>query len=50
VVPWTRLGAVVVLGLLGLAVPALPALGLGVCAAVVVLAVAALDYGVYRGR
>jgi low temperature requirement protein LtrA len=49
VVPWTRLGAVVVLGLLGLAVPALPALSLGLCAAVVVLAVAALDYRVYRG-
>ena len=44
VVPWTRLAALVVLGLLGLAVPALPALGLGLCAAVVVLAVAALDY------
>jgi low temperature requirement protein LtrA len=50
VVPWTRLVAVVVLGLLGLAVPALPALGLGLCAAVVVLAVAALDYRVYRGK
>ena len=50
VVPWPRLGAVVVLGLLGLAVPALPALGLGLCAAVVVLAVAALDYRVYRGK
>jgi len=43
VIPWTRLGAVVVLGLLGLAVPALPALGLGLCAALVVLAVAAGD-------
>src|SRR5215472_5152969 len=50
VVPWTRLAAVVVLGLLGLAVPALSALGLGLCAAVVVLAVAALDYRVYRGK
>ena len=44
VVPWTRLAALVVLGLLGLAAPALPALGLGLCAAVVVLAVAAVDY------
>ena len=50
VIPWTRLGAVVVLGLLGLAVPALPALGLGLCAALVVLAVAALDYRAYRGK
>ena len=41
---------VVVLGPLGLAVPALPALGLGLCAAVVALAVAALDYRVYRGK
>ena len=50
VIPWTRLGAVVVFGLLGLAVPALPALGLGLCAALVVLAVAALDYRAYRGK
>jgi len=50
VVPWTRLAALIVLGLLGLAAPALPALGLGLCAAVVVLAVAALDYRVYRGK
>jgi low temperature requirement protein LtrA len=50
VVPWTRLGALVLLGLLGLAVPALPALALGLCAAVVVLAVAALDHRVYRGK
>ena len=39
-----------VLGLLGLAVPALLPLGLGLRAAVVVLAVAALDYRVYRGK
>jgi hypothetical protein len=32
------------------AVPALPALALGLCAAVVVLAVAALDHRVYRGK
>jgi low temperature requirement protein LtrA len=44
VVPWSRLAAVAVLGLLGLAVPGLPALGLGACAAAVVLVVAALDY------
>jgi low temperature requirement protein LtrA len=51
VLPWTRLAALVVLGLLGLGVPALSALGLGLCAALVVLAVAALDYRVRpRGR
>jgi low temperature requirement protein LtrA len=44
VVPWSRLAAVAVLGLLGLAVPYLPALALGCCAAVVVLAVATADY------
>ena len=44
VVPWSRLAAIAVLGLLGTAAPALPALALGLCAAVVVLAVAALDY------
>jgi low temperature requirement protein LtrA len=42
VVPWSRIAAAAVLGLLGLA--DLPALGLGVCAAVVVLAVATLDH------
>jgi low temperature requirement protein LtrA len=42
VVPWSRLSAVAVLGLLGLA--PLPALGISACAAAVVLAVAALDY------
>ena len=44
VVPRTRLAAVVALGLPGLAAPALSGLGLGLCAAVVILAVAALDY------
>ena len=45
-----RLASLVVLGLLGLAVPPLPALGLGLCAAVLVLAVAALDYRISRGK
>jgi hypothetical protein len=44
VVPWSRLAAVAVLGLLGFAAPHLPALGLGACAAAVVIAVAVLDY------
>jgi low temperature requirement protein LtrA len=44
VVPWSRLAAVAVLGLLGLAAPHLSALGLGAGAAAVVLVVAALDY------
>jgi low temperature requirement protein LtrA len=43
-VPWSRIAAVVVLGLLGLAAPAMSALALNGCAAVVVLAVAALDF------
>ena len=43
-VPWTRIGAVAVLALLGLAAPHLSALALGGCAAAVVLAVAALDH------
>jgi low temperature requirement protein LtrA len=42
VVPWSRIAAVAVLGLLGLA--HLPALGQGACAAAVVLAVAVLDH------
>ena len=42
VVPWSRIAAVAVLGLLGLA--HLPALGPGTCAAAVVLAVAVLDH------
>ncbi|HEV3291925.1 MAG TPA: low temperature requirement protein A [Streptosporangiaceae bacterium] len=42
VVPWSRIAAVAVLGLLGLA--HLPALGLGACAAAVVLTVAVLDH------
>jgi low temperature requirement protein LtrA len=44
VVPWSRLAAVAVLGLLGLAAPYLSALALGTCAAAVVIAVAALDH------
>jgi low temperature requirement protein LtrA len=44
VVPWSRLAAVAVLALLGFAAPHVPALGLGACAAAVVIAVAALDY------
>jgi low temperature requirement protein LtrA len=44
VMPWSRLAAVAVLGLLGLAAPHVPVLGLGACAAAVVIAVAALDY------
>jgi low temperature requirement protein LtrA len=42
--PWSRLAAVAVLGLLGLAAPRLPALALGACAAAVVVAVAAVDH------
>jgi low temperature requirement protein LtrA len=44
VVPWSRLAAVAILGLLGLAAPHLSALALGACAAAVVIAVAALDH------
>ena len=44
VVPWSRLAAVAVLGLLGLAAPQLSALALGACAAAVVIAVAVLDH------
>jgi len=44
VVPWSRLAAVATLGLLGLAAPLVTALGLGICAAAMVVAVAALDY------
>jgi low temperature requirement protein LtrA len=44
VISWPRLAAVAVLGLLGLAAPVLPALALGVCAAVVVVGVAVVDY------
>jgi low temperature requirement protein LtrA len=39
-----RLAAIVILALLGLAAPALPALALGVCAAAVVVGVAAADH------
>jgi len=41
--PWSRLAAVAVLGLLGLAAPYVSVLGLGTCATAVVIAVAALD-------
>jgi low temperature requirement protein LtrA len=44
VVPWSRIAAVVVLGLLGLVAPRLTALELAACAAAVVIAVAALDH------
>ena len=44
VISWPRLGAIAVLGLLGLAAPDLPALALGVCATVVVVGVAVVDY------
>ena len=44
VLSWTRLGAIVVLALLGLAAPHLSALELGGCAAAVVLVVAVADY------
>jgi low temperature requirement protein LtrA len=48
-VPWTRIGAVAVLALLGLAAPHLSALALGGCAAAVVLAVAVLDHALDPG-
>ncbi len=44
VVPWSRLAALAVLGLLGAAAPHISALALGTCAAAVVIAVAVLDY------
>src|SRR5439155_20546768 len=44
VVPWSRLAAVAVLGLLGFAAPYVSVLGLGTCATAVVIAVAALDH------
>src|SRR5580692_7063912 len=47
-VPWTRLAAVVILALLGLAAPHLSALALGTCAAAVVVAVAVTDYTGHR--
>jgi low temperature requirement protein LtrA len=42
--PWTRIGAVVVLGALGLVAPHVPAWALSACAAAVVVAVAAADH------
>jgi low temperature requirement protein LtrA len=44
VVSWPRVAAIAALGLLGFAAPYLPALGLGLCAAAVVVGVAAVDY------
>ena len=48
VVSWPRVAAVVMLALLGLAAGSLPALGLGVCAAAVVVGVAATDHWAHR--
>jgi low temperature requirement protein LtrA len=48
-VPWSRLAAVAVLGLLGLAAPHVSVLGLGVCATAVVIAVAASDHFLATG-
>ena len=44
VVSWPRAAAIVVLGLLGFAAPALSALALGLCAAVVIIGVAVADH------
>ncbi len=49
VVPWSRIAAVAILGLLGLAAPHVSALGLGACATAVVIAVAVLDYFLATG-
>jgi low temperature requirement protein LtrA len=43
-VPWTRIAALAVLGLLGLAAPHISALALGACTVAVIVAVAAVDY------
>jgi low temperature requirement protein LtrA len=43
-IPWSRIGAVALLALLGLAAPHLSALALGACAAAIVVAVAAIDF------
>ena len=48
VVSWPRVAAIVILALLGLAAGSLSALGLGVCAAVVVVSVAAADHWAHR--
>jgi low temperature requirement protein LtrA len=50
VVPWSRLAAVAVLGLLGLAAPHVSVLRLGACVAAVVIAVAVLDYRLAHPR
>ena len=44
VVSWPRVAAIAVLGLLGLVAGRLPALALELCAAAVVVSVAAVDY------
>jgi low temperature requirement protein LtrA len=49
-VSWPRVAAIGVLGLLGFAAPVVPALALGVCAAVVVVGVAAADHWLYLER
>jgi low temperature requirement protein LtrA len=41
---WSRIWALVVLGLLGLAAPQVSALALSACAAAVIIAIAALDH------
>jgi low temperature requirement protein LtrA len=43
-VPWSRIAALAVLGLLGLAAPHISALALGACSVAVIVAVAAVDY------
>lgn len=43
IMPWTRIAAIVVLGLLGLAAPAMPALALAASAAAVAVALAVAD-------
>ncbi len=48
VVSWPRVAAIVILALLGLAAGSLSALGLEVCAAAVVVGVAATDHWAHR--
>jgi low temperature requirement protein LtrA len=43
-VPWSRIAALAVLGLLGLAAPHISALALGACSVAVIVAVAAVDH------
>ena len=49
-VSWPRLGALAALALLALAAPHVTALALSACTAVVIIAVAALDYAQFRPR